>query len=91
MLDPQKLQDLKEQEAAGPGSRRTDEVVKRKLYKRVGVRDYWIADPELEAVKVCRHDDERFTRAGDSSREEGHTLTTPLLPGLSIALGDLFR
>ena len=36
-------------------------------------------------------DDERFTRVGESSREEGHTLGTPLLPGLSIALEDLFR
>jgi len=78
-------------EIVSPGSRRTDEVVKRKLYERVGVREYWIVDPELEAVKVYRRDDERFTRAGDSSREEGHTLSTPLLPGLSIALDDLFR
>ncbi|MBP1779743.1 MAG: uncharacterized protein H6Q86_5754, partial [candidate division NC10 bacterium] len=68
-----------------------DEVVKRKLYERVGVREYWIVDPELEAVKVYRREDERFTRAAESSRDEGHTLNTPLLSGLSIALEDLFH
>jgi Uma2 family endonuclease len=78
-------------EIVSPGSRRTDEVVKRKLYERVGVREYWVVDPELEIVKVYRRDDERFTRAGESSRDEGHSLGTPLLPGLSIALEDLFR
>src|SRR5512139_5567 len=78
-------------EIVSPGSRRTDEVVKRKLYERVGVREYWVVDPELEVVKVYRREGERFTRTAESSREEGHTLGTPLLPGLSIALEDLFR
>jgi hypothetical protein len=31
------------------------------------------------------HEDERFARAGGGSREEGHALGTPLLPGISIA------
>ena len=39
-------------EIVSPSSRRTDEVAKRKLYERVGVREYWVVDPELEAVKV---------------------------------------
>jgi Uma2 family endonuclease len=65
--------------------------VKRKLYERVGVREYWVVDLELEVVKVYRREGERFTRAGELSREEGHTLGTPLLPGLAIALEDLFR
>jgi Uma2 family endonuclease len=78
-------------EIVSPSSRRTDEVVKRKLYERIGVREYWIVDPELEVVKVYRREDDRFARAAESSREEGHSLGTPLLPGLSVALEDLFR
>ena len=78
-------------EIVSPSSRKTDEVVKRKLYERIGVREYWVVDPELDVVKVYRREGEKFTRAGEYSREEGHALGTPLLPGLSIPLDDLFR
>ncbi|MBE3071763.1 MAG: Uma2 family endonuclease [Acidobacteria bacterium] len=78
-------------EILSPSSRRTDEIVKRKLYERIGVREYWVVDPELDAVKVYRRDGEKFARGGEFSREEGHSLSTPLLPGLSIPLDDLFR
>jgi Uma2 family endonuclease len=78
-------------EILSPGSRRTDEVVKRKLYERIGVCEYWVVDPELDAVKVYRRESGKFTRTGEYSREEGHELRTPLLPGLSITLAELFR
>lgn len=42
-------------EIASPSSRRTDEIVKRKLHERGGVREYWVVDPELDVVKVHRH------------------------------------
>lgn len=35
-----------------PGTRRTDEISKRKLYDRFGVVEYWIVDPDLEAIKI---------------------------------------
>jgi len=78
-------------EIVSPSSRKTDEVIKRKLYERIGVCEYWVVDPELDVVKVYRREGERFTRAGEYSREEGHTLGTPLLPGLSVSLDELFR
>jgi len=78
-------------EILSPTTRRTDEVAKRKLYERVGVLEYWIVDPELDVAKVYRREGERFTRIGEFSREEGHSLETPLLPGLQITLDELFR
>jgi len=78
-------------EILSPTTRKTDEVAKRKLFERVGVREYWIVDPELDLVKIYRREGERFTRIGEFSREEGHLIQTPLLPGLQISLEELFR
>src|SRR5207248_1360201 len=33
-------------EILSPGTRRTDEKIKRKLYERFDVLEYWIVDPE---------------------------------------------
>jgi Uma2 family endonuclease len=78
-------------EIVSPSSRRNDEVLKRRLFDRFDVREYWVVDPEVESVKVYRRSEAgTFPRAAELSREEGHTLESPLLPGLTIALRDLF-
>jgi Uma2 family endonuclease len=77
-------------EILSPGTRETDEVTKRKLYERFEVREYWVVDPELDAVKVYRRDGGAFVRAAELTAEAGDILTTPLLPELSISLADLF-
>lgn len=71
-------------------TRKTDELVKRKLYERYGVSEYWIVDPELETVKVCRLTDQGYGRIAELTREAGDALSTPLLPGLQIPLIDIF-
>lgn len=77
-------------EILSPSSCRLDETIKRKLYDRAGVDEYWIVDPELDLVKVHRRVGDTFVRAAELTREEGHTLTTPLLPGLEIVLENVF-
>ena len=37
-------------EILSPSTRRTDEITKRKLYERFGVQEYWVVDPDLDAV-----------------------------------------
>jgi Uma2 family endonuclease len=41
-------------EIVSPGSenQRRDRVVKKQLYARFGVREYWIADPESKAIEI---------------------------------------
>lgn len=79
-------------EILSPGTRKTDEQTKRRLYDRAGVKEYWIVDPELDVVKVYRRTpDGSFPRAAELSREERHALATPLLTGFSIQLDELFR
>lgn len=77
-------------EILSPGTRRTDEVIKRKLYERSGVDEYWIVDPELETVKVYRLTDGKFERTAELFKENSDILTTPLLPSLQIPLTYLF-
>ena len=72
-------------------TRKMDEVVKKKLYERYGVLEYWIVDPELALVKIYRLTDGRYGRAEERAQERGETLTTVLLPGLDISLTELFE
>ena len=73
------------------GTRKVDEITKRKLYERYGVREYWVVDPELDAIKIYRRTDEHtFTRVAELSAESGESLTTPLLPDFSVPLADIF-
>ncbi len=79
-------------EILSDATRKTDEIIKRKLYERHGVREYWIVDPELETVKVYRTSPEGgYTRAAELAREAGDALTTPLLPHLTIPLTEVFK
>ena len=71
-------------------TRRTDEVVKRKLYERFGVAEYWIVDPELETVKVYRMAETGYIRTAELTRETGDILKSPFLPGFQLSLGELF-
>ena len=72
-------------------TRKTDEVVKKKLYERHGVLEYWIVDPDLALVKIYRLTDGRYAKAEERAEERGETLTTVLLPGLDISLTELFE
>jgi Uma2 family endonuclease len=78
-------------EIGSPGTRKRDETIKRRLYERSGVKEYWIVDPEVDVVRVFRDDDGQFHQAVELSRESGDALTTALLPGFEIAFTRLFR
>jgi Uma2 family endonuclease len=71
-------------------NRRYDEVVKKKLYEGSGVLEYWIVDPELDSLKIYRRSGNAFAPAEIIATETGGTITTPLLPGFSLDLHDVF-
>jgi Uma2 family endonuclease len=78
-------------EILSPSSRRQDEIVKRDLYERAGIAEYWIVDPDAESVKIFRRGEENtFQRPLLVVRHLGDGLTTPLLPGLELPLADVF-
>ena len=73
------------------GTRTRDETIKRRLYERFGVTEYWIVDPEIDVVRIYRREGERLGRAIELSREAGDVATTALLPGLDLPLDRIFR
>jgi Uma2 family endonuclease len=78
-------------EIGSPGTRQRDETVKRALYERSGISEYWVVDTELDVVRVYRLDGERFARPQEFSLAAGAVLTTSLLPGLDLPLVEIFR
>jgi len=78
-------------EILSPSSRKTDEIVKRKLYECHGISEYWIVDPELSTVKVHRLVSGRYVRVAELSHEAGDCLTSGQFPGLSLPLADIFE
>jgi Uma2 family endonuclease len=78
-------------EVLSPKTRRTDAITKRHLYEKYGVLEYWIVDPELETVEIYRLIGGAFRREAELSTEQEDVLTTPLLPGLEIALTEIFE
>lgn len=78
-------------EVLSDSTRRTDEITKRRLYERFGVREYWLIDPLLESAKLYRPDDDgAYVRVAEPSVERGGALDSPLLPGFELAIGELF-
>ena len=39
-------------EIGSPSTRQRDETIKRRLYERAGVSEYWVVDPDLDVVRV---------------------------------------
>ena len=86
-------------EIGSPSTRSRDETIKRRLYERTNVTEYWIVDPEIDVVRVYRRSSSalptaatrRFARPIELSAEAGDVLTTPLFPGLELPLTQIFR
>ena len=46
-------------EVLSPSTARADRQVKRRLYQREGVREYWVVDPDARVVERWRPEDDR--------------------------------
>ena len=77
-------------EVGSPGTRRRDETIKRRLFERSGVPEYWIVDPDLDVVRRYRREGDVYGRPVELSLEAGDVVTTPLLPGLELTLAEIF-
>ncbi|MCL1852402.1 MAG: Uma2 family endonuclease [Peptococcaceae bacterium] len=72
-------------EIMSPSSSRQDKMVKLNLYKKAGVREYWIVDGDTQTVQVCiLKDGEYIVRA------YADTVPVHIWEGFSINLADVF-
>jgi Uma2 family endonuclease len=62
---------------------------KKPVFARMGIKELWIIDPDREEATVYRFDQDPAEPV-KKLREHG-ALSSPLLPGLRIALQDIFR
>ena len=75
-------------EVLSPSTRRFDEVKKRRRYARAGVPEYWVVDPDSDAVRVHRLVGGRYESHPELRGED--VLRSPLLPGFEAAITSLF-
>jgi Uma2 family endonuclease len=73
-----------------PETQSRDETIKRSLYERFAVSEYWIVDLARNAVTVDRLVGSRYERAAEFTQAAGDALTTPLLPGFELPLVTVF-
>jgi Uma2 family endonuclease len=71
-------------EILSPSTKSRDKRLKRDLYERVGVREYWMVDPERDLVDVYRNNSGVFEPPVSFGRHD--VLTTSLLPEFELPL-----
>jgi Uma2 family endonuclease len=73
-------------EILSPSTSAIDRGTKLALYRRCGVREYWIADLAARTVEVHEFGRSRRTRI----HVEGQSFESALFPGLKLRVDDLF-
>lgn len=78
-------------EIVSPGieNTRRDRIMKRQVYGKFGVDEYWVVDPSSQTVEVYT------LRAGvlelTATLTHSDTLTSPVLPDFAYVVRDIFR
>ncbi len=75
-------------EILSAGTLERDKIVKKNLYERHGVREYWIVDPTGKFIEVLTLQKEGFEVYGIFFLDD--ELTSPLLKKLTIPLKQIF-
>jgi len=75
-------------EILSPSTESSDRRLKHSLYERFGVPEYWIVDPARDVVLIFRLSAGRYPAPLEYG--QGDHLESPLLPGLSISLSEIF-
>ncbi|MYA22060.1 MAG: Uma2 family endonuclease, partial [Gemmatimonadetes bacterium] len=75
-------------EILSPSTAGRDRTLKRSLYAKHGVKEYWLVDPDARTVPVLRLEERAF--AVESIYGEGQTMTSPSLVGFTADLNEIF-
>jgi Uma2 family endonuclease len=77
-------------EVLSPGEQneQRDKSVKRKLYSRYGVQEYWIVNWQFQTLEIYRRSDAQLQLV--ATLLSGDILTSPLLPGFNVEIDRIF-
>ena len=75
--------------SAGKENRDRDLLVKRQLYAKYAVAEYWIVDPDHRLVEVYRLENNRLESA--ATLRNGEEITTSLLPDFRMSISSVFN
>lgn len=75
-------------EIISPGSVKRDRVEKKDLYEKFAVKEYWLIDPANKTIEIFTITDNKY--ALRAFLEEEGKLTSELLVGFEMGLGELF-
>jgi Uma2 family endonuclease len=75
-------------EVISPDISERDLLVKRALYAKNGVPEYWLVDPRSRSVEVLIGESGKYVTHGYF--EEGDAVTSPILAGLSLPPSEIF-
>jgi len=74
-------------EILSPSTAYYDLIVKKEVYERVGVKEYWLLDPNRKTFEIYKNTEEGF-KLSSQAREKGKVLSEIL--GIEIDLKEIF-
>ncbi len=75
-------------EIVSPGSRERDRLIKKGLYARYGVQEYWLVDLDKKSVEVLSLKEGEYQLVAIFSEEDA--LSTPLFPTMAAPVYSVF-
>lgn len=75
-------------EVLSPSTQGRDRELKRKVYARYGVREYWLVDPEAGTIQVMGLEAEDFGSRGVYG--QGTEVRSQVIPGLTLLVSQVF-
>ena len=76
-------------EVLSPYTAKLDKSLKRELYEKFEVREYWLVDPDNREVEILTLKEGCYHSQGIFTWES--TFQSPLLKGLKVNLADIFK
>jgi Uma2 family endonuclease len=77
-------------EVVSEGGEITDKQIKRAEYARAGVLEYWIADLAAKTIELLTLNEQTGSYNPGTIFTTADMLVSPILPGFSLSLADLF-
>lgn len=80
-------------EILSPGTSKRDVGIKKKLYAKKGVREYWIVGPEEETIEVLNLKEGEFLGKSYNTGVAGQTsrLSSSVIQGFDIDIREIFE